>query len=52
MNEISSQGIGGAVSQLQVLEIYSFLRGYYAYMKSGLLSWRNAGVEDRTNKQT
>ena len=28
MNEIASQGIGGAVSQLQVLEIYSFLRGY------------------------
>ena len=33
MNEIASQGIGGAVSQLQVLEIYSFLRGYYAYME-------------------
>ena len=33
MNEIASQGIGCAVSQLQVLEIYSFLRGYCAYME-------------------
>ena len=33
MNEMASQVIGGAVSQLQVLEIYSFLRGYYAYME-------------------
>ena len=34
MNEMASQVIGGAVSQLQVLEIYSFLRGYYAYMEN------------------
>ena len=33
MNETASQGIDGAVSQLQVLEIYLFLRGYYAYME-------------------
>ena len=30
---IASQGISGAVSQIQVLEIYSFLRGNYAYME-------------------
>ena len=34
MNEMASQVIGGAVSQPQVLEIYSFLRGYYAYMEN------------------
>ena len=33
MNEMASQVIGGAVSQLQVLEIYSCLRGYHAYME-------------------
>ena len=33
MNEMASQVIGGAVSQLQVLEICSFLRGYHAYME-------------------
>ena len=33
MNLMASQVIGGAVSQLQVLEIYSFLRGYHAYME-------------------
>ena len=48
MNEIASQVIGGAVSQLQVLEIHSFLRGYHAYSCRG----RNAGGEDRTNEQT
>ena len=32
MNEMASQVIGGAVSQLQVLEIHSFLRGYHAYI--------------------
>ena len=31
--EMASQVISDAVSQLQVLEIYSFLRGYYAYME-------------------
>ena len=44
MNEMASQVIGGAVSQLQVLEIHSFLwtpcRG------------RNAGGKERTNQQT
>ena len=52
MNEIASQGIGGAVSQLRVLEIYSFLRGYYAYMEIWTPVMRKTGVEDRTNKQT
>ena len=33
MNEMASQVIGGAVSQLQVLEIYSFLSGYHAYLE-------------------
>ena len=33
MNEMASQVIGGAVSQLQVLQIHSFLRGYQAYME-------------------
>ena len=33
MNELASQVIGGAVSQLQVLEIHSFLRVYHAYME-------------------
>ena len=33
MNEMVSQVIGGAVTQLQVLEIFSFLRGYHAYME-------------------
>ena len=33
MNEMASQVIGDAVSQLQVLDIYSFLRGYHAYME-------------------
>ena len=33
MNEMASQVIGSAVSQLQVLEIYSLLRGYHAYME-------------------
>ena len=33
MNQMASQIIGGAVSQLQVFEIYSFLRGYHAYME-------------------
>ena len=33
MNEMASQIIGVALSQLQVLEIYSFLRGYHAYME-------------------
>ena len=33
MNEMTSQVIGGAVSQLQVLEIHSYLRGYHAYME-------------------
>ena len=33
MNEMASQVIGGADSQLQVLEIHSFLRGYHAYME-------------------
>ena len=43
MNEMASQVVGGAVSQLQVLEIYSFLRGYHG---------RNTSDEDRTNEQT
>ena len=30
---MASQVIGVTVSQLQVLEIYSFLRGYHAYME-------------------
>ena len=33
MNEMASQIIGGAVSQLHVLEIYSFLIVYHAYME-------------------
>ena len=33
MNEMASQVIGGAVSQLQVLDIYSFLRSCHAYME-------------------
>ena len=33
MNEMASQVTGGAVSQLQVSEIYSFLRGYHVYME-------------------
>ena len=32
MNEMASHVIGGAVSQLQALEIHSVLRGYHAYM--------------------
>ena len=32
MNEMASQVIGGAVSQLQVLENHSFLRGYHAFI--------------------
>ena len=31
MNKMASQDIGGAVSKLQVLEIYSFV--YHAYME-------------------
>ena len=34
MNEMASQVIGGVVSQLQVLEIYSFLGGYHAYTET------------------
>ena len=33
MNEMASQVIGSAVSQLQVLVNYSFLRSYHAYME-------------------
>ena len=33
MNEMASQVIGGAVSQLQVMEIHSFMSGYHAYME-------------------
>ena len=33
MNEMAGQVIGGAVSQLQVLEIHSVLRGNHAYME-------------------
>ena len=39
MNEMAGQVIGGAVSQLQVLDIYSFLRVAMLTWKSGLLSW-------------
>ena len=46
MNEIASQVIGDAVSQLQVLEIHSFLRGYRAYMEI----WTPAVVMKRTNE--
>ena len=54
MNELASQVIGGAVSQLQALDIHSFLRGYHAYMEIWTLSCRgrNAGGVDRTNEQT
>ena len=47
MNEMASQVIGSTVSH--VLEIHSFLRGYHAYMESGLLSCcgRNAGVNNK-----
>ena len=44
--------IGSVVCQLQVLEIYSFLEVTMHTWKSGLLSWENAGGEDRTNEQT
>ena len=33
MNEMASQVIGDAISQLQVLEIHSLLTGYHAYME-------------------
>ena len=33
MNEMANQVIGGAFSQLQVLETHQFLRGYHAYME-------------------
>ena len=33
MNEMASQVIGSAVSQLQVLVNYLFLRSYHAYME-------------------
>ena len=33
MNEKASQIIGGAVNQLRVMEIHSFLRCYHAYME-------------------
>ena len=46
MNEMASQVIDGAVSQLQVLEIHSFLRGYHAYVHGNIDSChgRNAGL--------
>ena len=45
MNEMASQVvIGGAVIQLQVVEIHSFLRGTMLTWKSGLLSGRIAGL--------
>ena len=54
MNEMASQVIDGAVSQLQVLEIYSFLRGYHAYteMWNPVMGEIYTGGEDRTNEQT
>ena len=33
MNEMASQVLGGTVSQLQILEIYSFLSSYHALIK-------------------
>ena len=50
---MASQVIGGAVSQLQVLEIYSFFeRLLCLHGNLDSCRGRNTGVEDKTNKQT
>ena len=52
MNEMASQVVCGAVSQLQVLEIYS-LRGYHAYMEIWIpVMGEILHGDDRTNEQT
>ena len=52
MNEMASQVIGGAVSQLQVLDLFIFERLPCLHGNLDSCHGRNAGGEDRTNEQT
>ena len=52
MNEMVSQVIGGAVSQLQDLVIYIFERLPCLHGNLDSCHGRNTGGEDRINEQT
>ena len=56
MNEMASQVIGGAVSQLQVLEIYSFLTMLTSYLikpqqKAGATKSKIQNTKEKTPRE-
>ena len=56
MNEMASQVIGGAISQLQVLEIYSFLTMLTSYLikpqqKAGATESKIQNTREKTPRE-